>query len=245
MLSIQNVTKRYAKNAQPAVDGLSIEVKRGEIFGFLGPNGAGKTTTIKMITGILPPDSGEISIDGHSIVRDAVAAKRGFGYVPDTHDVYERMSGLEYINFIADVYGVAAAERKQRLERYLSRYELEKAIGDPVKSYSHGMKQKLCLIAALIHQPPLWILDEPMTGLDPQSAHRLKEEMRQHCDAGNTVFFSTHVLDVAERLVDRIGIISKGRLIAVGTLEELRAGRGDGDNTLEELFLSMTEEGGV
>ena len=240
MLSIRNITKRYAKNSQPAVDDLSLEIKRGEIFGFLGPNGAGKTTTIKLITGILPLDSGEITIDGHSIATDAVEAKRRFGYVPDTHDVYERMSGLEYINFVSDIYGVESSLRKQRLERYLAMFELEKAIADPVKSYSHGMKQKLCLIGALIHQPPLWILDEPMTGLDPQSAHKLKNEMREHCNQGNTVFFSTHVLDVAERLVDRIGIINKGKIIAVGTMEQLRAGR---DETLESLFLNLTGEG--
>lgn len=245
MLRLQNVSKRYTKSAKPAVNSLTLEVKPGEIFGFIGANGAGKTTTIKMMTGILAIDEGNIEIFGHDIAKDPIAAKRCIGFVSDNHEVYERLSGLEYLDFLADVYGVSAEQRKARMEEYLDLFELGGAIRDPIKSYSHGMKQKLCLIGALLHDPPLWVLDEPMTGLDPQSSHRLKQAMRAHCDAGNIVFFSTHVLDVAERLCDRVGIIAKGELIAVGTLGELRSrGRGDTGESLEDLFLSLTSQGG-
>ncbi|MDD6205040.1 MAG: ABC transporter ATP-binding protein [Firmicutes bacterium] len=238
MLKISGLNKSYAKNDIKAVDNLSLEVRPGEIFGFIGPNGAGKTTTIKMICGILAPDSGRIEIAGHSITDDPIAAKRSLGYVPDNHEVYEMLSGAEYLDFMADMYGVSTADRKERIHHYLSLFSLSDAGSDPIKSYSHGMKQKLVITGALLHKPALWILDEPMTGLDPKSALLLKQEMRAHCNEGNTVFFSTHVLEVAEKLCDRIGIINHGRLVAVGTLDELRSGS---DESLESIFMECTE----
>ena len=237
MLKISNLSKSYAKGNKKAVDSLNREIKNGEIFGFIGPNGAGKTTTIKMITGILNPDRGEIEINGHSLKDDPIAAKMSMGYVPDNHDIYEMLTGREYLSFMADMYNVPMRERKERIERYLSQFELDKAVDSQIKSYSHGMKQKLVITGALLHEPALWILDEPLVGLDPRSAMLLKEQMRAHCSAGNTVFFSTHVLEVAERLCDRIGIIDHGRLIAVGTLDELRSNSGE---TLESIFLERT-----
>ncbi len=240
MLRIEHVSKTYSKGKVKAVDDISLEVRPGEIFGFLGPNGAGKTTTIKMITGILPVDQGKITIYGHDIEREPIKAKLSMGFVPDTHDVYERLLGIEYLNFIADVYNIDIQSRKDRIGKYLEMFEMKEAASQPIKSYSHGMKQKIILTGALLHQPPLWILDEPLTGLDPRSAHLLKEEMHSHCSKGNTVFFSTHVLEVAEKLCHRIGIINKGKIIAIGTLEELRK---SGDASLESIFLSMTEEG--
>ncbi|MCL1820447.1 MAG: ABC transporter ATP-binding protein [Oscillospiraceae bacterium] len=239
MISLNNVTKTYAHGGTKAVDNISLNVKRGEIFGFLGPNGAGKSTTIKMITGILQPTEGTIFIDGVNLAESPEECKAKIGYVPDRHEVFERLSGVEYLNFIGDVYGVSASDRKARMEKYLDMFELSNAAGDLIRSYSHGMKQKLLLTGALLHNPPLWILDEPMVGLDPKSALRLKEQMREHCDSGNTVFFSTHVLEVAERLCDRIGIIKGGRLAAVGTMDELRSG--NRDETLEKLFFELTE----
>ncbi|NLM76247.1 MAG: ABC transporter ATP-binding protein [Clostridiaceae bacterium] len=240
MLKIRNVSKSYSKGRVKAVDNISLDVRPGEIFGFLGPNGAGKTTTIKMITGILPIDSGTITVNGYDIEKEPIQAKMNMGFVPDNHDVYERLKGIEYLNFIADVYNVPAEERKERIDKYLEMFEIKDAAGDPIKSYSHGMKQKLIITGALLHKPPLWILDEPLTGLDPKSSHLLKEEMNQHCARGNTVFFSTHVLEVAEKLCHRIGIINKGKIIAVGTIEELRKSE---DASLESIFLSLTEEG--
>ena len=237
MLKISNLSKSYAKGNKKAVDSLNLEIKNGEIFGFIGPNGAGKTTTIKMITGILNPDRGEIEINRHSLKDDPIAAKMSMGYVPDNHDIYEMLTGREYLSFMADMYSVPMRERKERIERYLSQFELDKAVDSQIKSYSHGMKQKLVITGALLHEPALWILDEPLVGLDPRSAMLLKEQMRAHCSAGNTVFFSTHVLEVAERLCDRIGIIDHGRLIAVGTLDELRSNSGE---TLESIFLERT-----
>ena len=237
MLKISNLSKSYAKGNKKAVDSLNLEIKNGEIFGFIGPNGAGKITTIKMITGILNPDRGEIEINGHSLKDDPIADKMSMGYVPDNHDIYEMLTGREYLSFMADMYNVPMRERKERIERYLSQFELDKAVDSQIKSYSHGMKQKLVITGALLHEPALWILDEPLVGLDPRSAMLLKEQMRAHCSAGNTVFFSTHVLEVAERLCDRIGIIDHGRLIAVGTLDELRSNSGE---TLESIFLERT-----
>ena len=240
MLSIQNVSKTYSKGKVKAVDNISLSVKKGEIFGFLGPNGAGKTTTIKMITGILPIDNGKISISGFDIEKEPIKAKMNMGFVPDTHDIYERLKGIEYLNFIADVYEVPSDIRKERIDKYLDMFEMKKAAGQPIKSYSHGMKQKIIVTGALLHQPPLWIMDEPLTGLDPKSSHLLKEEMNSHCTNGNTVFFSTHVLEVAEKICHRIGIINKGKIIAVGTIDELRQSQ---DASLESIFLSLTEEG--
>ena len=237
MLKISNLSKSYAKGTKKAVDSLNLEIKNGEIFGFIGPNGAGKTTTIKMITGILIPDEGEIEINGHSLKSDPIAAKMSMGYVPDNHDIYEMLTGREYLCFMADMYDVPMLKRQERMEQFLKQFELDKAVDSQIKSYSHGMKQKLVITGALLHDPALWILDEPLVGLDPRSAMLLKEQMRAHCAAGNTVFFSTHVLEVAERLCDRIGIVDKGKLIAVGTLDELRSSSGE---TLESIFLERT-----
>ncbi len=242
MIRLNHLSKAYAKGNVKAVDDLSLHVRRGEIFGFIGPNGAGKTTTIKMLTGILRPDGGEIAIGGVDMQKDPIQAKQMIGYVPDGGQVYERLTGMEYLSFMADMYGVPSDARRERIGRYLEMFELTHAAGDLVRSYSRGMRQKITLIGALIHQPALWVLDEPMVGLDPKASHVLKEEMRRHCDAGNTVFFSTHVLDVAERLCDRIGIIRGGRLIAEGTMDELR--RAEHAQTLESIFLEMTEDEG-
>ena len=242
MISMEHVTKSYAKSAVKAVDDIQLHVKRGEVFGFIGPNGAGKTTTIKMLTGILPPDQGQIKINGFDIQTQPVEAKRCFGYAPDSHQVYDRLTGLEYLNFIGDMYGVAKADRQRQIEKYLTMFDLTKAAGSQIKSYSHGMRQKLALTGALLPDPQLWIMDEPMVGLDPKSAHLLKQEMRAHCQRGNTVFFSTHVLEVAEKLCDRIAIINHGKIVAVGTLEELRRGK---DESLETLFLELTDTEGA
>ena len=242
MVQIQQVSKSYAKHATPAVDNLTLTLQPGEIFGFIGANGAGKTTTIKMMTGILEPDSGSISIFGHDIASDPIGAKRCVGYVPDNHELYDRLKGSEYLDFMGDVYQVPLARRKERTEALLDAFELRQALHDQISSYSHGMKQKLCVIGALLSQPPLWILDEPLTGLDPQSAFHLKRAMRSHCDQGNIVFFSTHVLEVAQQLCDRVGIIQAGKLIAIGTLEELTARYGADGQSLESLYLSMVGE---
>ena len=242
MIDLQKVTKAYAKNNHKAVDGLTLHVDGGELFGFIGPNGAGKTTTIKLMTGILTPDEGTITMAGHSILEDRIAAQRMIGYVPDGNELYDRLTGMEYLNFMADIYQVDAARRKAHIEKYLDIFELEGAINSQVRSYSKGMKQKLLVIGALIHNPPVWILDEPLGGLDPRAAHLLKEEMIRHCSEGNTVFFSTHVLEVAEKLCTRIGVIDHGSLRAVGTLEELRSG--ESGASLEDLFLELTDDGG-
>lgn len=243
MIELKSVSKAYNRGAVKAVNNLSLTVQPGEIFGFLGPNGAGKTTTIKLMVGLLEPDSGSISIDGFDMRTDAIEAKRRMAYVPDNPDVYEKLRGIEYLNFIADIYDVPVSQRKERIAGLLDTFELTDAVNDLIQSYSHGMRQKIVLIGALLHDPSVWILDEPMVGLDPRSSFQLKELMRQHCDRGHTVFFSTHVMEVAERLCDRIGIINKGRLIACGTLEELR--HGQRDESLEQLFLQLTEEANV
>jgi ABC-2 type transport system ATP-binding protein len=242
MIELQQVTKAYAKNNKKAVDDLTLKVEGGELFGFIGPNGAGKTTTIKLMTGILAPDEGTITMAGHDMAADRIEAQKLIGYVPDGNDLYDRLTGMEYLNFMADVYQVDAARRKAHIEKYLSIFELEEAINSQVRSYSKGMKQKLVVIGALIHNPPVWILDEPLGGLDPRAAHLLKEEMLRHCREGNTVFFSTHVLEVAEKLCTRIGVIDHGRLCAQGTLEELRSG--EKGASLEDLFLELTDDGG-
>jgi ABC-2 type transport system ATP-binding protein len=240
MLQIKNLSKSYNKGSIRAVDNLNLHVKSGEIFGFLGPNGAGKTTTIKMIIGLLQPESGNIMVNGFDNQKQPLDAKKRIGYVPDNPDIYEKLTGMEYLNFMADVYRVALDERKERIGYFLDVFRLADAAYDVIKSYSHGMKQKLVLTGALIHNPDLWVLDEPMVGLDPKSAHLLKDLMRKHCEKGNAVFFSTHVLEVAEKLCDRIGIIQNGRLIAIGTLDELK--RKDNSNTLENIFLELTEQ---
>lgn len=242
MIKIENLSKSYNKGAVKAVDNLNLHVRRGEIFGFLGPNGAGKTTTIKMIVGLLNPDSGSIKINGFDNQKEALKSKRSIGYVPDNPEVYDRLTGIEYLNFMADVYQIPAEIRKERIAYFLEMFNLTDAAEDLIKSYSHGMKQKIVLIGALIHEPALWVLDEPMVGLDPKSSHLLKDLMRKHCDKGNTVFFSTHVLEVAEKLCDRIGIINKGKLIAIGSLDELK--HGDQADSLENIFLELTENEG-
>ena len=242
MIELQNVTKTYAKNNKKAVDNLTLRVEGGELFGFIGPNGAGKTTSIKLMTGILAPEEGKIIMAGHDMASDRIEAQRLIGYVPDGNDLYDRLTGMEYLNFMADVYQVDASHRKAHIEKYLDIFELKDAINSQVRSYSKGMKQKLVVIGALIHNPPIWILDEPLGGLDPRAAHLLKEEMLRHCREGNTVFFSTHVLEVAEKLCTRIGVIDHGSLRAQGTLEELRSG--EKGASLEDLFLELTDDGG-
>lgn len=232
-----NITKIYSGNVR-AVDNLSLEVRSGEIFGFLGPNGAGKTTTIKMLTGVIEPTQGTVKVCGVNMVKDPVTAKSFIGYVADEPLVMEKLKGIEYLNFIMNVFQVPKDLRTQRIERLLEDFKLSHAITDPINTYSHGMKQKLSLIAALSHNPRVWVLDEPIVGLDPESAFILKKMMRNHANSGNTVFFSTHVMEIAERVCDRIGIIQKGKLKFVGTVEELRKIKGSG--TLEELFLEVT-----
>lgn len=242
MIQFDHVSKQYGKSATLAVDDLNMTVETGKVFGYIGPNGAGKSTTIRLMTGILTPTAGRVLIGGYDMGKDPIAAKRLIGFVPDSHELYDRLTGVEYLNFMADVYSVNAADRKAHIEKYLSLFELEDAAGEQIRSYSRGMKQKLTIIGALIHKPPVWVLDEPMVGLDPKSSHILKEEMRRHCDAGNTVFFSTHVLEVAEKLCDEIAIIDKGHVLARGTMEELRSG--ETGSSLEELFLGLTEAEG-
>ena len=217
MIQIKNVSKSYVKGVK-SVDKIDLEIKDGEIFGFLGPNGAGKTTTIKMITGILNSDEGEINLDGIDITKNPVQAKKQFGYVPDNPDMFLRLKGIEYLNFIADIYEIPKETRKEKIETFAKRFEIYDALSNYIGSYSHGMRQKIILISMLMHEPKNWILDEPMTGLDPKSAFDLKEMMREHKSKGNAVFFSTHVLEVAEKLCDRIGIINKGKLLFVRDL---------------------------
>jgi ABC-2 type transport system ATP-binding protein len=241
MIEIQDVSKSYNKGQIKAVDNLTLKVPPGEIFGFLGPNGAGKTTTIKLIVGLLKADAGTIRVAGWDTKTDPLRAKAVTTYVPDTPAVYERLTGLEYLNFIGDVYGVPKASRLERIEKWLEIFELSSAVSSPIQSYSHGMKQKIVLIAALLPGPKVMILDEPMVGLDARAAHHMKEMMREHCDSGGTLFFSTHIMEVAEKLCDRIGIIHKGRLIACGTMEELRARNRD-ESSLESIFLELTDK---
>lgn len=239
MIELKSLSKSYNKGNVKAVDDLNLTVQPGEIFGFLGPNGAGKTTTIKMMVGLLVPDSGSVRINGYEMEKEPILLKRSIGYVPDNHEVYDKLSGIEYLNFLGDVYGVPAAVRKERITRFLELFELQGAVGDLIQSYSHGMKQKIVLVGALLHEPKVLILDEPMVGLDPKSSHNLKEYMREHCSKGKTVFFSTHILEVAEKLCDRIGIIRKGQLIAEGSMEELR-GQSQNKESLENIFLELT-----
>jgi len=222
------------------VDNLSLTVRPGEIFGFLGPNGAGKTTTIKLIVGLLKPDAGAISVNGFDTQREPLQAKAITSYVPDYPAVYERLTGLEYLNFIGDVYGVPKQDRIARIEHWLDVFELAGAVASPIQSYSHGMKQKIVLIAALLPAPRIMVLDEPLVGLDPRAAHQLKELMRSHCDGGGTLFFSTHIMEVAEKLCDRIGIINEGRLVACGMMDELK--KMNAEQSLENIFLDLTEK---
>ena len=242
MLTIRNVSKTYGSSAEKAVDNLSFEVKPGEIFGFLGPNGAGKTTTIKMITGIMSPDKGDVSVGGIDMCSNPLAAKQKIGYVTDNPEVFVQFKALEYLNFTADVYGVSTEDRQQRIEKYTTLFELDSVLNTRIGSFSHGMKQKLLIAASLIHEPELWILDEPIVGLDPQSAFRLKTLMKEYSSRGKTVFFSTHIMEIAEKLCDRLAIIHKGKLVFCGSLQQLREQQG-GSDSLEQLFLTMTEAG--
>ncbi len=239
MLRLKNISKAYNKGAVKAVDNLDLEIKSGEIFGFLGPNGAGKTTTIKMIVGLLKPDSGSVVLDDVNVWEEQLVAKSMISYVPDSPEIYDRLKAIEYLNFIADMYGISQEERKTKIEYYTNLFNIKDALGDIISSFSHGMKQKLVLTAALLNNPNLFILDEPMVGLDPKSAFNLKEIMRKMCDEGKTVFFSTHVMEVAEKLCDRIAIINKGKIIAHGTMEELR-NHADENESLENIFLELT-----
>ncbi len=240
MIQINNITKSYVKGKK-SIDNLNLEIRDGEIFGFLGPNGAGKTTTIKMITGILNPDEGDILIDNVSIQKNPLEAKKKFGFVPDSPDMFLRLKGIEYLNFLADIYEIPSDIRKQRIEELTKKFEIQDALQSQIQTYSHGMRQKIVIVGVLLNNPKNWILDEPMTGLDPKSSFDLKEMMRKHSREGNTVFFSTHVLEVAEKLCDRIGIINKGKLVFVGTYEEMKE-KFEGKGTLEELFLEITDE---
>ena len=234
MLNIQHFTKTYGE--KKAVDDLSLHIAPGEIYGFIGHNGAGKTTTLKAAVGILQFDTGEITIGGHSIKTEPLACKQLLAYIPDNPDLYDFMSGIQYLNFIADVFGIPAAERWARIEPYADAFELTGDLAQPISAYSHGMKQKLAIIAAWIHDPKLIIMDEPFVGLDPKAAHLLKGMMRELCDVGGAIFFSTHVLEVAEKLCDKVAIIKGGQLIRSGTMEEVK-----GDDSLEDVFLELED----
>lgn len=235
MLEIQHLTKKYGSKL--AVDDLTLHIQPGEICGFIGHNGAGKTTTIKACCGILPFDSGEILVGGVSVRKDPIACKRQIAYIPDNPDLYDFMTGVKYLNFIGDVFGVSQAERRERIGRYGEMFELTGDLGQPISAYSHGMKQKLAIISALLHQPKLLILDEPFVGLDPKATHLLKGVMGELCRSGSAIFFSTHVLEVAERLCHRVAIIKSGKLVACGSMEEVK-----GDQSLETVFLELEAE---
>lgn len=232
MLVIENLTKKYGD--KKAVDDLSIHIKPGEIFGFIGHNGAGKTTTLKSIVGILNFDEGRILINGRSITDYPLECKKDLAYIPDNPDLYDFMTGIKYLNFIADVFGITPIERKEAIKKYSDMFELTASLAQPIATYSHGMKQKLALISALIHNPRLIIMDEPFVGLDPKASHMLKKLMREHCNNGGAIFFSTHVLEVAEKLCDKVAIIKNGYLVKEGTMEEVK-----GDDSLEEVFLEL------
>ncbi len=237
MIEIINVSKTYGGRVK-AVDDISLTVESGCIYGFLGPNGAGKTTTIKLITGIIQPDSGTIRVDGRDTKTDALGAKMNIGFVPDDPNIFLRLKGIEYLAFMADIYGVSSGDRKPIIDEMAKRFEMANALGDKIQSYSHGMRQKIVIMGALIHQPRVWILDEPMTGLDPKSAFELKTMMREHVDKGNTVFFSTHVLEVAEKVCDKVAVIGSGHILYAGSIQEMKK---SSDSSLEKMFLEMTQ----
>ena len=235
MLQIENFSKYYGDKA--AVDSLSLGIAPGEIYGFIGHNGAGKTTTLKAACGLLSFEAGDIRIDGKSIREDPMACKRVLAYIPDNPDLYEFLTGIRYLNFVADIYGVSSQDRTERIETYASLFSLRDDLAQPISAYSHGMKQKLAIIAALLHRPKLILMDEPFVGLDPIASHHLKTIMREHCDAGGAIFFSTHVLEVAEKLCDKVAIIRAGRLIAAGTMDEVL-----GNSSLEDVFLELSQD---
>ena len=235
MLNIEHLTKAYGE--KKAVDNLSLHIAPGEIYGFIGHNGAGKTTTLKSVVGILQFDAGEITIDGISIKENPLECKRRFAYIPDNPDLYDYMTGIKYLNFIADIFSVGANERQARIRKYADAFELTADLAQPIAAYSHGMKQKLAIIAAWLHEPNLILMDEPFVGLDPKASHLLKKMMRQVCNEGSAIFFSTHVLEVAEKLCDKVAIIKNGKLIRSGTMEEVK-----GDESLEDVFLELEGE---
>lgn len=235
MLSIVNFSKSY-KGGKKAVDNLTLEINSGDIFGFIGHNGAGKTTTIRAIAGVLDFDEGDILIDGVSIKKNPVHCKKVIAYIPDNPDLYEHLTGIGYLNFIGDIYEVGKSERREAIEKYADAFELTKNLGDSISSYSHGMKQKLAIISALIHKPKLMILDEPFVGLDPKASHTLKGIMAELCSEGGAIFFSTHVLEVAEKLCNKIGIIKEGKLVAFGSTEKVK-----GDSSLEDVFMELID----
>lgn len=235
MLNIINFTKSY-KGGKKAVDNLSLEVKSGDIYGFIGHNGAGKTTTIRAVAGVLDFDDGDIIIDGTSVKNDPVKCKSIIAYIPDNPDLYEHLTGIQYLNFIGDIFRIKKNEREELIKKYADLFEITINLGDLISSYSHGMKQKLALISALVHKPKLMILDEPFVGLDPKAAHTLKEIMHEMCDNGSAIFFSTHVLDVAEKLCNKIAIIKHGKLVTCGDTSDIK-----GDSSLEEVFLELIE----
>ena len=234
MLKIEHLTKKYGDHA--VVDDLSLEIKPGQIYAFIGHNGAGKTTAIKCAVGILGFDNGTITIDGHDITREPIACKKLFAYIPDNPDIYEYMTAIQYLNFIADIFEVPADVRQEKINKYAEMFEIKDNLAQPISSYSHGMKQKLVIISALIHNPKLIIMDEPFVGLDPIATHLLKGVMREMCDNGAAIFFSTHVLEVAEKLCDMVAIIKHGKLLKAGTMEEVK-----GDDSLEQVFLELEE----
>lgn len=235
MLRIEHLTKTYGE--KKAVDDLNLHIAPGEIYGFIGHNGAGKTTTMKSVAGIQQFDAGEIYIDGKSIRTEPIECKRIFAYLPDNPDLYDYMTGIQYLNFIADIFGVSATDRRMRIRKYSEVFELTDDLAQPIAAYSHGMKQKLAIISAWMHQPKLILMDEPFVGLDPRASHLLKEMMQEVCSEGGAIFFSTHVLEVAEKLCDKVAIIKSGRLIRSGTMEEVK-----GDDSLENVFLEMEGE---
>ena len=235
MLKIEHLTKTYGE--KKAVDDLNLHIKPGEIYGFIGHNGAGKTTTLKSVAGILQFDAGEILIDGKSVRTAPLDCKRDIAYIPDNPDLYDYMTGIKYLHFIADIFGVSAADRKERIRKYADLFELTADLAQPIAAYSHGMKQKLAIISAWLHAPKLIIMDEPFVGLDPKAAHLLKGMMRELCESGGAIFFSTHVLEVAEKLCDKVAIIKGGKLMRSGTMEEVK-----GDDSLEEVFLELEDE---
>lgn len=235
MLKIEHLTKQYGE--KKAVDDLSLHIQPGEIYGFIGHNGAGKTTTLKSVVGILQFEQGEITIDGHSVQKEPLVCKQKLAYIPDNPDLYDFMTGIKYLNFIADIFGVDEKTRQERIRKYADLFEITADLGQPIAAYSHGMKQKLAIISAWIHDPKLIIMDEPFVGLDPKASHLLKGMMREICDNGGAIFFSTHVLEVAEKLCDKVAIIKGGKLIRSGTMEEVK-----GDDSLEEVFLELEGE---
>lgn len=240
MIEIKNISKSYQKDKK-VLENLSLKIEDGCVFGFIGPNGAGKTTTLEMITGILDLDDGNILIDGIDIAKNPLEAKKRFGFVPDSPDAFEKLTGLEYLNFIGDVYKIDSKIRFEKITKLAKEFGIYNSLKERIQSYSHGMKQKIVIIGVLLHNPKNWILDEPMTGLDPKASYQLKEIMKEHSRKGNTVFFSTHVLEVAEKICDKIAVIDKGKIKFIGTCEELRE-KCKLNSSLEELFLKIIEE---